>query len=99
MSSSFTSAGCGLAYTCKQLHLHSFIFHTNSSLSTGYFLGAFLGPVMSGSIAGHHGWKSFFWLETGLSAFAIFLIAFTFPETKYHRKNRANLITTNLSST
>ncbi|KAF2729359.1 MFS general substrate transporter [Polyplosphaeria fusca] len=54
---------------------------------TGYFLGAFLGPVMSGSIAGHHGWKSFFWLETGLSAFAIFLIALTFPETKYHRNN------------
>ncbi|OAG10871.1 MFS general substrate transporter [Paraphaeosphaeria sporulosa] len=54
---------------------------------TGYFLGAFLGPVMSGSIAAHHGWKSFFWLETGLSAFAIILIFFTFPETKYHRDN------------
>ncbi|KAF2264312.1 MFS general substrate transporter [Lojkania enalia] len=48
---------------------------------TGYFLGAFLGPVMSGSIAAHHGWKSFFWLETALSAFAILLIALTFPET------------------
>ncbi|KAF2688427.1 MFS general substrate transporter [Lentithecium fluviatile CBS 122367] len=53
---------------------------------TGYFLGAFLGPVMSGSIAAHHGWKSFFWLETGLSAFAIFMLALTFPETKYHRQ-------------
>lgn len=53
---------------------------------TGYFLGAFLGPVMSGSIAQHHGWKSFFWLETGLSAFAIVMIATTFPETKYHRR-------------
>ncbi|ORY10287.1 major facilitator superfamily domain-containing protein [Clohesyomyces aquaticus] len=52
---------------------------------TGYFLGAFLGPVMSGSIAAHHGWRSFFWLETGLAAFAIFMIALTFPETKYHR--------------
>jgi MFS family permease len=54
---------------------------------TGYFMGAFLGPVMSGNIAGRHGWQSFFWLETGLSAFAIFLIALTFPETKYHRGN------------
>ncbi|KAF1966864.1 MFS general substrate transporter [Bimuria novae-zelandiae CBS 107.79] len=54
---------------------------------TGYFLGAFLGPVMSGSMAAHYGWKSFFWMETGLSAFAIILIAFTFPETKYHRDN------------
>ncbi|KAF2466221.1 MFS general substrate transporter [Lindgomyces ingoldianus] len=52
---------------------------------TGYFLGAFLGPVMSGAIGTHHGWRSFFWLETGLAAFAIFLIALTFPETKYHR--------------
>ncbi|KAH7125538.1 major facilitator superfamily domain-containing protein [Dendryphion nanum] len=59
---------------------------------TGYFLGAFLGPVMSGSIAAHYGWQSFFWLETALSAFAIFLIAFTFPETKYHRNNVAKQI-------
>jgi hypothetical protein len=44
---------------------------------------------MSGSIAAHHGWASFFWLETALAGFAIFLIAFTFPETKYHRNNSA----------
>jgi hypothetical protein len=42
---------------------------------------------MAGNIGGHHGWQSFFWLETGLSAFAIMLIALTFPETKYHRNN------------
>lgn len=58
---------------------------------TGFFLGAFLGPVMSGAIAAHHGWKAFFWLETGLSAFAIVLIALTFPETKYHRNNTGAL--------
>jgi hypothetical protein len=45
---------------------------------------------MAGTIGGHHGWKSFFWLETALSAFAIFLIALTFPETKYHRNNAAH---------
>ncbi|KAF2644118.1 MFS general substrate transporter [Massarina eburnea CBS 473.64] len=59
---------------------------------TGYFLGAFLGPVMSGAIASHHGWRSFFWLETGLSAFAIFMIALTFPETKYHRRGGAKSV-------
>jgi hypothetical protein len=48
---------------------------------------------MSGSIAAHHGWQSFFWLETALSGFAIFLIAFTFPETKYHRNNGTKQIT------
>ncbi|KAF2744555.1 MFS general substrate transporter [Sporormia fimetaria CBS 119925] len=65
---------------------------------TGYFLGAFLGPVMSGSIAAHHGWQSFFWLETGLSAFAILLIAFTFPETKYHRASFPSPYTPNTSN-
>lgn len=40
---------------------------------------------MAGSIAAHHGWRSFFWLETALSTFSIVLLAFTFPETKYHR--------------
>lgn len=45
---------------------------------------------MAGNIGGHYGWKSFFWLETALSAFAIVLIAITFPETKYHRNNTAH---------
>lgn len=44
---------------------------------------------MSGSIAQHHGWKSFFWLETALSAFSIVMIATTFPETKYHRRTNS----------
>jgi MFS family permease len=67
----------------------NFVIVTDNT-STGYFLGAFLGPVMAGNIGGHYGWKSFFWLETGLSAFAIILIALTFPETKYHRTNAAS---------
>lgn len=61
-------------------------------------MGAFLGPVMSGSIAAHHGWKSFFWLETALSAFAIFMIALTFPETKYHRNNAVKTVSPTPSS-
>lgn len=48
-------------------------------------MGAFLGPIMAGAIGGHYGWQSFFWLETALSGVSIILIAFTFPETKYHR--------------
>lgn len=40
---------------------------------------------MAGAIASHHGWQSFFWLETALSGVSIILIALTFPETKYHR--------------
>ncbi|RAQ99104.1 MFS general substrate transporter [Stemphylium lycopersici] len=56
-------------------------------LLTWYFMGAFLGPIMAGSIAAHHGWQSFFWLETALSGVSIILVVLTFPETKYHRGN------------
>lgn len=48
-------------------------------------MGAFLGPIMAGSIAAHHGWKAFFWLETALSGVSIILVIIAFPETKYHR--------------
>jgi hypothetical protein len=48
-------------------------------------MGAFLGPIMAGAIAAHHGWESFFWLETALSAVSVILIAITFPETRFHR--------------
>lgn len=50
-------------------------------------MGAFLGPIMAGSIAAHHGWKSFFWLETALSGVSIILVTIAFPETKYHRSH------------
>lgn len=52
-------------------------------------MGAFLGPIMAGSIAAHHGWKSFFWLETALSGVSIILVAVAFPETKYHRNHNS----------
>lgn len=32
-----------------------------------------------------HGWRSFFYLSTGLAALSLILIFVTFPETKYHR--------------
>ncbi|KAI7547338.1 MFS general substrate transporter [Hortaea werneckii] len=52
---------------------------------TFYFSGAFLGPIMSGNIAAHHGWRSFFWLTVALAAFVTVLLIVAFPETKYHR--------------
>ncbi|KAI8943860.1 hypothetical protein NX059_001832 [Plenodomus lindquistii] len=60
---------------------------------TGYFMGAFLGPIMAGSIAAHHGWRSFFWLETALAGVCIIILAISFPETKYHRDNTLNFPT------
>lgn len=52
---------------------------------TTYFMGAFLGPIMSGNIAASHGWRSSFWLSTALSIFATLLVIVGQPETKYHR--------------
>lgn len=52
-------------------------------------MGAFLGPIMAGSIASHHGWQSFFWLETALSGVSIILVAVAFPETKYQRSHNS----------
>ena len=48
-------------------------------------MGAFLGPIMAGSIAAKYGWRSFFWLEMALSGASIVLVVLAFPETKFHR--------------
>jgi hypothetical protein len=32
-----------------------------------------------------NGWRSFFWLSLGLTAFNVIPLVFLFPETKYHR--------------
>ena len=53
---------------------------------TFYFSGSFLGPIMSGNLGARtHGWRDFFWLGTGLSAFVTILLVFFFPETKWRR--------------
>jgi len=53
--------------------------------STAYFLGLFIGPVIAGNTANIHGWRSFFWLSTGLAAFCLIILVCLSPETKFHR--------------
>ena len=50
-----------------------------------YFVGTFIGPIIAGNLAQYVGWRSFFWLCTGLSAINLVSLACSFPETKYHR--------------
>lgn len=50
-----------------------------------YFLGCFIGPMIAGTMAQSLGWRSFFWLCTGVSSLNLLGIVFLFPETKYHR--------------
>ncbi|KAF7561312.1 hypothetical protein G7046_g2831 [Stylonectria norvegica] len=67
-----------------------FFIHERGSWMGVYFasvsLGAFIGPVISGNIAERYGWRSFFWLSTGLFAFSLALVFLLFPETKYDRE-------------
>ncbi|MCJ1433697.1 hypothetical protein MMC27_003061 [Xylographa pallens] len=44
-----------------------------------------LGPIIQGSMAQAYGWRSFWWLNTGLCALAFVFVLIGFPETKYHR--------------
>ncbi|KAF5016142.1 hypothetical protein F66182_12277, partial [Fusarium sp. NRRL 66182] len=53
-----------------------------------YFLGLFVGPIISGAIASEHGWRSFFWLSMALSLLNIITLITFFPETRYHRTNQ-----------
>lgn len=47
--------------------------------------GLSVGPVISGPMAEHIGWRSFWWLNVGLLSLLLILLLFLFPETKWHR--------------
>ncbi|KAJ5553745.1 Major facilitator superfamily domain general substrate transporter [Penicillium frequentans] len=51
----------------------------------GYFLGLFIGPIVSGNIAERYGWRSFFWLSLALTCFNFLTLLTCFPETRFHR--------------
>lgn len=44
-----------------------------------------VGPIISGSMAQHTGWRSFWWFNTGLLLFTLVVNIFFFPETRYRR--------------
>ena len=50
-----------------------------------YCVGSFTGPIIAGNMAEYAGWRSFFWLCTGVSICSFICILFLFPETKFHR--------------
>lgn len=52
-----------------------------------YFIGIFIGPVISGSIAARSGWRWFFWICAVLQAASLIFIIVAHPETKYQRPN------------
>lgn len=44
-----------------------------------------VGPIISGPMAEHVGWRSFFWLNVGILGVVLLFQIFLFPETKWHR--------------
>ena len=44
-------------------------------------------PIISGAMADHIGWRSFWWLNTALLGASLLMVIFMFPETRWHRKH------------
>jgi MFS family permease len=42
-------------------------------------------PIISSAMAAHVGWRNFWWLNVALTGLSLLVIAFMFPETKWHR--------------
>ncbi|KAH8898239.1 MFS transporter [Thozetella sp. PMI_491] len=50
-----------------------------------YFISLMIGPIISGPMAEHTGWRSFWWFNTALLLFTLLVNVFLFPETRYNR--------------
>jgi MFS family permease len=50
-----------------------------------YFISLMVGPIISGAMSEHLGWRNFWWFNTGLLAFTLLVNVFLFPETRYRR--------------
>ncbi|KAI1073473.1 putative MFS transporter [Whalleya microplaca] len=69
-----------------------FLHQRGSSMALyfwAYFLGLFLGPIVSGAIAAQMSWRWFFWVCTILQGASFIFILVAHPETKYERPGNA----------
>ena len=68
-----------------------FFLHDRGKYNTLYFVVYFgslmIGPIVAGPMAAHSGWRSFWWLNTGVLGLSILLAVFLFPESKWHREH------------
>ncbi|KAK6206362.1 hypothetical protein LQW54_007816 [Pestalotiopsis sp. IQ-011] len=55
-----------------------------------YFMGLFIGPIISGAIASQINWRWFFWVCTILQGASFIFILVAHPETKYERPPSAS---------
>ena len=89
--------GAGPAETIQPAVIADIFFlHDRGFWNTFYwvfYMGSLMvAPIISGSMALHVGWRSFWWLNTGLIGLSILMVVFMFPETKWHRMHPAEMI-------
>ncbi|GIZ42349.1 hypothetical protein CKM354_000562300 [Cercospora kikuchii] len=89
--------GAGPAETMQPAIIADIYFlHDRGYWNTLYwvaYMGSLMvGPIVSGSMALHIGWRSFWWLNTGLIALSLIMVIFMFPETKWHRPHPEELL-------
>ena len=82
--------GAGPAETIQPAVIADIFFlHDRGKWNTLYwvvYMGSLMvGPIVSGPMAIHVGWRSFWWLNVGLLGASFLLVLFAFPETKWHR--------------
>lgn len=84
--------GAGPAETIQPAVIADIFFlHDRGFWNTLYwvfYMGSLMvGPIISGSMAQHVGWRNFWWFNTGLIGASLLMIIFMFPETKWHRQH------------
>jgi hypothetical protein len=66
-----------------------FFLHDRGKWNTLYwvvYMGSLMvGPIISGSMTETVGWRSFWWLNTGLLGLSFLMVVFMFPETRFQR--------------
>ena len=46
-----------------------------------FYMGSLMvGPIISGAMAQHAGWRSFWWFNTGVLILVLLMVVFMFPE-------------------
>jgi MFS family permease len=79
-----------------------FFLHDRGKWNTLYwvvYMGSLMvGPIVSGSMTETVGWRSFWWLNTGLLGLSFLMVVFMFPETRFKRSIPAKVGNTSGSS-